>query len=202
MFSTCSSSCSSDLLALAITFTKFERFLVTFINQSTSRQVCLFYASASCSVAIGIIFLSCSSVCASLNTTSWEVLDRLSPNLQHWCILDKDKCFKFFGRKVKGQGHCGIKYAGNSPFSLVSRSEFLVFADVVITAALDDVVSPTTYVAYWSYHHRQVILSFYVLCHLYTRLAGLWHVYCSNWCICVSNALFSIPELRDVIHWS
>jgi len=31
-------------------------------------------------------------------------------------LWDRDECFTVWGQKVKGQGHGGIKYAGNSTF--------------------------------------------------------------------------------------
>ena len=56
-----------------------------------------FYASAQCSMARGILFLSCSLVCASVcalrnivNTTSCRVFDAFSPNLHQLCIMGQE----------------------------------------------------------------------------------------------------------------
>ena len=66
--------------------------------------------------------LSCSSVHASVcvsqnivDSICCRVVDRVSPNLHRHCIIYGTEInASQFG--VKGQGHGGIKYAGNSTF--------------------------------------------------------------------------------------
>jgi len=48
-----------------------------------------------------------------VNTMSWKVLVRFLPVFYVNDVLwDRDECVKFWGQKVKVQGHGGITYAG------------------------------------------------------------------------------------------
>jgi len=49
---------------------------------------------------------------------SWVFVDRICPNIQQHS--GKDDRVKFWGQKVKGQGHSGVKYAAKSLSGLVS----------------------------------------------------------------------------------
>jgi len=49
-----------------------------------------------------------------VNTMSWKVLARFSPNLHNDVLWDRDECIKFWGQKVKVHGHGGITYAGTA----------------------------------------------------------------------------------------
>jgi len=73
-----------------------------------------------------VVFLSCSSVRSSVCPCvhSETLLTRyLAECLTHFhqtyindALWDRDEHFTIWGQKVKGQGHGGIKYAGNSTF--------------------------------------------------------------------------------------
>jgi len=70
-----------------------------------------FYASAQCSVAGGVLFLSCLSVHASVCVHPEILLTRyLAECLTHFHQIT------IWGQKVKDQDHGAIKYAGNSTF--------------------------------------------------------------------------------------
>ena len=81
-----------------------------------------FCASAQRSVAGGILLLSCSSVrpCVRPETLlAWYVAEYLTHFHQTYtdnALWDRDERFTISCQKVKGQGHGGIKYAGNSTF--------------------------------------------------------------------------------------
>jgi len=83
------------------------------------------------SVARGILFLSCSSVCASRNIVNTIFLKQTirlynrhltrypAEYLTHFhqshvsdALWDRDEYVTFWGQKVKIQGHGGITYAG------------------------------------------------------------------------------------------
>ena len=78
------------------------------------------------SVAGGIMVLSCSSMHASIRPyVHPETLlsQCLAEYLTHFqltsindTLWDSDECVTVWGHKVKGQGHSGIKYAGNRTF--------------------------------------------------------------------------------------
>ena len=79
-------------------------------------------ASAECSVAGGILFLSCSSVCASVfasrnivNTITCRVFDTFSPDLHQQCTTGQRWTPHILGSKGQRSGsHSGIQYAGKA----------------------------------------------------------------------------------------
>jgi len=85
-----------------------------------------FYASAQRSVPGGLLVLSCSSVraCVRPCLRPETLLTRyLAEYLTHFhqtytndALWDRDERRRIWGQKVEGQGHDGIKYAGNSTF--------------------------------------------------------------------------------------
>jgi len=82
------------------------------------------YASAQRGVAGGVLFLSCSSVRPCVRVRPETLLTRylaeyLTPFHQTYttdALWDRDERLTIWDQKVKGQGHGGIKYAGNSTF--------------------------------------------------------------------------------------
>jgi len=91
---------------------KYVSAFAVFFSEELFSLIC-FYASAQRSVAGGIMFLSCSSVRASVcaprnivNTICCRVFDTFSPNLHQRCFT------------IWYQGHGRITYAGNSTFWL------------------------------------------------------------------------------------
>jgi len=78
-------------------------------------------------VARGVLFLSCSSLRASactsrniVNMISCRAFDTFHKNYINDALWDRDERVTFWGQKVKGQGHGGIQYAGNSTLALTT----------------------------------------------------------------------------------
>ena len=77
----------------------------------------------------GIMVLSCSSAhafvhaCQNIvNRISCRVFHAFSLNLYQRCITRQRECATVLGQKVKGVGHGGIEYAGNSTFWVFTRA--------------------------------------------------------------------------------
>jgi len=79
-------------------------------------EQCFYYASAQHSVTGGILFLSCSSMhpCVHPKTLLTRYLAEYLAQFHQWCFLGQRWTCCNLGSE--GQGHGGIKYAGNSTF--------------------------------------------------------------------------------------